>query len=257
MKRAWREECHTYLVNNPGQVITRYQFSVLFGQTWHKAMTPHNIMKGFEVTGIYPVDRFKVLPKCSPKPLAMSERTGLKFIPLFTPLRTSLSTSDRIPLPGDDSFQSTEFNYNPDHTLLSLPPSWESSPCSLDMSFTDEELIKFQRRKEERYDIKTDKRYNHWLSLESKENAVVKVPPVQTTIARILATSMPPSIKYPNMQPKSSARVLTNDECRKAIAAKHAKKLKDLKQKELRKQERERKKEEKAKLKEALPILCF
>ena len=31
MKRAWREECHTYLLNNPGKVVTRYQFSSLFG----------------------------------------------------------------------------------------------------------------------------------------------------------------------------------------------------------------------------------
>jgi hypothetical protein len=54
MKRAWREECHAFLINNPGKVITRYQFSQLFGQTWLKAMTPCNIIKGFEVTGVYP-----------------------------------------------------------------------------------------------------------------------------------------------------------------------------------------------------------
>ena len=54
LKRAWREECHEYLSNNPGKVITRYQFSYLFGRTWKKGMIPHNIMKGFEVTGILP-----------------------------------------------------------------------------------------------------------------------------------------------------------------------------------------------------------
>ena len=50
-KRAWREECHTYMLENPGKLVTRYQFSYLFGQ----AMIPLNIIAGFPVTGVYPV----------------------------------------------------------------------------------------------------------------------------------------------------------------------------------------------------------
>ena len=57
LKKAWREECHSYMVNNPGKVVTRYQFSLLFNCAWMKAMTPHNIISGFRVTGIYPIDR--------------------------------------------------------------------------------------------------------------------------------------------------------------------------------------------------------
>ena len=57
LKKAWREECHSYMVNNPGKVVTRYQFSLLFNCVWMKAMTPHNIISGFRVTGIYPIDR--------------------------------------------------------------------------------------------------------------------------------------------------------------------------------------------------------
>ena len=44
LKKAWREECHSYMVDNPGKVVTRYQFSLLFNHAWMKAMTPHNIM---------------------------------------------------------------------------------------------------------------------------------------------------------------------------------------------------------------------
>ena len=61
LKKAWREECHEYLSSNPGKVITRYQFSYLFGRTWKKGIIPHNIIKGFEVTGIYPVNRYKII----------------------------------------------------------------------------------------------------------------------------------------------------------------------------------------------------
>ena len=57
LKRAWREECHNYLLCNPGKVVTRYQFSILFGRAWLRAMTPKNIISGFSVTGVYPTDR--------------------------------------------------------------------------------------------------------------------------------------------------------------------------------------------------------
>ena len=57
LKRAWREECHNYLLCNPGKVVTRYQFSTLFGRAWLRAMTPKNIISGFSVTGVYPTDR--------------------------------------------------------------------------------------------------------------------------------------------------------------------------------------------------------
>ena len=73
MKRAWREECHTYLLNNPGKVVTRYQVSSLFRQTWMQAMTPQNITSGFKVTGICPTDRYTVLPKSPPCPPTLCE----------------------------------------------------------------------------------------------------------------------------------------------------------------------------------------
>ena len=57
-KKAWREECHSYMVHNPGKVVTLRQFSLLFNCAWMKAMTPHNIISGFRVTGVYPTNRY-------------------------------------------------------------------------------------------------------------------------------------------------------------------------------------------------------
>ena len=37
--------------------ITKYDFSRLFGEAWIKAMTPKNILSGFAVTGICPLNR--------------------------------------------------------------------------------------------------------------------------------------------------------------------------------------------------------
>lgn len=86
------------MMNNPGKVITRYQFCMLFGKAWMKSVIPTNIVSGFRITGIYPTNRYQVIPKCPSKPSSLCERTGLKFIPLFTPVHqlSPLHYSSRI-----------------------------------------------------------------------------------------------------------------------------------------------------------------
>ena len=66
-----------------GKVLSRYSFSKVFSQAWTKAMTIRNIVSGFKVTGVYPVDRYAlVLPEESRESLATS--SGLAFIPLLS-----------------------------------------------------------------------------------------------------------------------------------------------------------------------------
>ena len=40
--------------DNPGRVVTKYQFSTLFSQAWYKAIKPDNIISGFQKAGICP-----------------------------------------------------------------------------------------------------------------------------------------------------------------------------------------------------------
>ena len=54
LKTHWLHVCHTYLQQNPGQVITRFQFSTLFLQAWSAAVSPANIIAGFHTCGVYP-----------------------------------------------------------------------------------------------------------------------------------------------------------------------------------------------------------
>ena len=56
-KAHWKLVCHDYLVSHPGQVINPYNFVRLFSKAWIESMTTSNIAAGFEITGIYPVDR--------------------------------------------------------------------------------------------------------------------------------------------------------------------------------------------------------
>ena len=163
MKSAWREECHAYIIKNPGKVVTRYQFSQLFGRAWMRAMIPNNIVAGFRVTGVFPVDRFKILPK-SPQIKAPSicERTGLKFIPLFTPIRRHSMRSHLFSpslTPIDDELSSNE-----EETHMELFIDGYDEEEQLPELFSDQEIDLYTKQMEEGYDITTDERYNIWLS---------------------------------------------------------------------------------------------
>ena len=63
LKTCWKEVCHKFLMNNPGRVIMRYDFSSLFSEAWYQAMTIRNVTAGFKVSGIYPFNRDIVLDK--------------------------------------------------------------------------------------------------------------------------------------------------------------------------------------------------
>ena len=69
-------------------------------------------------------------------------------------------------------------------------------------------------------------------------------PPQKTILTSILKST--PSVCHPDIcKPKSSACVVTSEQCRKEINDKHTKKLEEIKLKEMRRLEREKKKIEK------------
>ena len=93
LKQHWRQECWEYITSHPGRVVTRYQFSELFRRAWEKAMTMTNIVAGFRTTGVYLLNRLAVPVlgiaedgSCVRR-VSLAERTGLQFIPLYSPSR--------------------------------------------------------------------------------------------------------------------------------------------------------------------------
>ena len=54
LKTSWRKVCHSFLIQNPGRVITIYDFSALFCEAWDESLMIKNIKSGFRVTGVYP-----------------------------------------------------------------------------------------------------------------------------------------------------------------------------------------------------------
>ena len=104
LKIAWCEVCHTYMVENPGKKVNRFQFSRLFCNAWMKSMTMSNVLGGFRVTGVYPVNRNVVKIPAEPSKPSLSESTGIAYIPLYSPARTPA----RARTNGDTDFTSDE-----------------------------------------------------------------------------------------------------------------------------------------------------
>ena len=105
LKRAWREECQKYCSDNPGRVVTRIQFSLLFNRAWKEAITMDNLVSGFRFCGVYPFNRDAQRPKSPSEnfnPSSLAEKTGLKYIPLYSPARPSRESPSTPKFSVDD-----------------------------------------------------------------------------------------------------------------------------------------------------------
>ena len=90
LKVAWRQKCKDFLQKNPGRVVTKYDFSRLFGQAWMTSMSMPNTVAGFRCTGIYPFNRSAFLPESVSHATSVAEKYGLNFVPTYSPTRPKL-----------------------------------------------------------------------------------------------------------------------------------------------------------------------
>ena len=255
LKTFWNQECQDYISRNPGKVVTQYSFMQVFSRAWYRAMTTLNLISAFKVTGVYPVNRYAIdilstTPKKSFQPEALGKKTGLAFIPLYSPAAPKCSCPSRS----------------------------SSDQMSSDDDFTIEERTRFRKCFIEGYDILTDKRYNLWLQkfcnsntstdltsstdlppASSTSSACLPLPvssiatssnllfgegiPRVSTLKKILKPPQPEIAKPPNY-PRNCGKVLTSAENLKIIQDKERLKSEMLAEKERKRQERERKKEE-------------
>ena len=221
LKMAWREVCHKFMVENPGKRITRFNFSHLFCSAWMKSMTMKNIVSGFRVTGVFPVNRNIVkLSKEESQP-SLTEATGLAYIPLYSPAKRPSQVQE------------------------------EKEP-----EFSMDELEHFEHRYENGYDIKTDSRYNRWLKMyhpaecemQNQEEVLMSNQCQKSEWQKLLTVPDPVTAK--SYKPKHSGRVLTGSDFLQQMREKEDKKREDELRKEERKHAREKKAKERAELTE-------
>ena len=164
------------MCSNPGNVVTIYQFSELFASAFVKAFTPRNITSSFRATGVFPPNR-KAIPipgdteslGCTPT-ANIAEKHGIEYLPFHTPKKN------------------LEPSLNSRETLTDLP------------NFTDAELLLFQRRFEEGYDIKTDDRYNLWLEVYHPRPDLEPVSPSAVAVELPVESSTTNVKSYDNLQ---------------------------------------------------------
>ena len=264
LKVYWNQECHRYMMKNPGKVVTQYDFMTLFSKAWYKAMTIPNVMSAFRTTGVHPFNKEVVSVTEQKKfdPRTLPTATGLAYIPLYSPMGktskarvASTDLSDPLPSFSDDSYSCSFEDNAPDDSHQDEHGEY-SSELESDVPIFSEELTLFHKRLEEGFDLVTDDRYNLWLSIYSPQDRtessdVPTVPKfskllVQTpmTLKKFLPPS-PPQMRQNQVYEKSSAKVLTSRECIQAMEEKERLKNEKQKEKEQRKQEKEKKKLEK------------
>ena len=214
LKMAWREEGHRYMTDNPGKVVTKFQFSAIFSRAWTRSMTVANITAGFRITGIHPLNRNALSPPTSVCE-KLGEETGLLFLPMHSPI----SRPHRKPVANDSEV------------------------------FTEEETSLFEKRFENGYDLTHDTRYNLWLCQYHPESTVQKLPYSGSAVSTFLNYPSPPD-RSKTFEPKSCGRVLTSAENLEIMNEKEREKERKKEEKERKKEERERKKEERERKKE-------
>ena len=175
--------------------MTRYQFSDLLCKAWFQAMTVENVMAGFCSTGVY---RSALLLKPSYDPASLPKKTALKYIPLYSPAKLS------------------------PYTRQTVPPT---------VSFTQEELSRYQLRCEEGFDLTLDEKYDQWLRMYHPEENNSSESAAQRVMCSLHSSGMlskflkpPIPIKKPTLNPVQSTRVLTSSENRKLLEEKEMKK---------------------------------
>ena len=105
LKMHWRKECWEFLVSIWSS-DNWDQFSAIFQRAWSKSMTMTNIVAGFRTAGVYPVNRVAVEGKKVTACESLAERTGLSFIPLYSPSRRNTQT------------RRTQADFDPDEIAL-------------------------------------------------------------------------------------------------------------------------------------------
>ena len=206
LKAAWRETCHSFLVSNPGRRITKYDFSRLFSEAWMKAMTPKNIVSGFSITGIYPLNR-SAIDTVEKSPI----KTRFPFIPLFTPSkRVSLSHSPARAIFSRSELERFESVYRRGKDIESTRyEQWLKMYHSEDFIEPGED---------------------EYSSSDSIPGSSYRQASRQSALKRFLTVPRPPP-RESQLKEKPSARILTSAEC-----------LQQMKEKEEQKDEKRRRK---------------
>ena len=248
LKIEWKKTVQDFISKNPGRDITRYDFSSLFKKAWNKAMSLPNLEAAFRVTGVCPFNRNAIsLPSEEEmkttkfNPEALPKATGIKFIPFYSPARSSEQKHHR----------SSEQNSSP------LPSPVEHDRSDGYFDFSDLSLSYYSSTPVHLSQLGQSRSHLNDSSIQSvpSDNSLERSssdPCIsghfalkkQQVLRDFLLIPRPPS-KLPTVKPKLSGRVLTSLENLRMMEERELKKREDACLKEERKKVREEKRKQK------------
>ena len=135
LKVYWSEACHTFMQENPGSVITKYQFSTLFSKAWYKAIQPQNLIAGFKKCGIYPYN-----PEAIKAPITTPDE----------------GDDGGIELEREKKLDETSIGGNDDMNM-------DDGDERVSDTFSPEQIVLFTLRYENGYSLFIDSDYVSWL----------------------------------------------------------------------------------------------
>ena len=144
LKTYWSQACRDYMFANPGQVITKFQFSHLFAQAWSKGMTISNITAAFRNTGIFPFNLGAILDKITQKSTS-NDRSQ------YVSESESHDQSEPPPVESRPLTVTDNGSYNP------------LEDGNIQGKFSSDSVRLFEERFANGYDIYTDHEYVAWL----------------------------------------------------------------------------------------------
>ena len=173
LKSHWSNVCHIYLQQNPGRIITRFQFSALFTKAWSMAVSPSNIIAGFRTCRVYPFNPLAIrVPEI--QKTSEDDQQSSSLLPTSCSLlsniggshATSPCSSSAASSCGATPSQCDSVNAC-DRTSVCSVSAVESITSA--ETFTAKQLQRFQIRYVERFNVFTDRFYIKWLKLHHPE----------------------------------------------------------------------------------------
>ena len=194
LKVHWSAACHQYMVDNPGRVVTKFQFSSLFREAWFKSIKPETVVAGFRKAGVYPLNPNAIsVPALDASSLTSDSSLMDSFTTPYD--HASLAPSNQSPDAGLPATNPSFYrNPSPNPTSFDTPTSNSQVSCGLKdplthispivnpcespstsqsslSKYTIEQLLLYERRYENGYNIFTDDSYVEWL-LENHPDAL-------------------------------------------------------------------------------------
>ena len=180
LKTYWSEACRHYMFDNPGRIITKFQFSNLFSHAWSKGMSIENIVSGFRSTGIYPFNPNAILDK------VVRSRGNSSSSDMVSVSNGDSSQKENIE-PGAPSHGDSSQKENEDPNVLSNGDKHAEFDCSQKLSL--EKITQFETRYENGYNVDIDEEYIRWLqqahpnSLPSFKSLFASVDPLELCLS--------------------------------------------------------------------------